>query len=62
MTDDVWISGDKSMFEAGNRHGAVEFERFSDGSFYIGIDGDQKEIFRMTPEQFAAFKTWIMEN
>ena len=58
----VWVSQDRSDFEVTKRGETVEFTKDVNGEFYIGIDGYQLETFRMTAEQFDAFKRWIMEN
>jgi hypothetical protein len=58
----VWASEDKTMFEVTGKGTTVDFEKFADGSFYIGVDGYQRETFRMTTEQFAAFKDWIVNH
>ena len=41
------------------------FEKRSDGTFHVSIEGQSDDRFQcvsLTPEQFAAFKQWVMEN
>ena len=62
VINNVWASDDGAMFEVANKNTTVEFEKFADGEFYIGIDGYQKESIGMSAEQFAIFKNWIMTH
>lgn len=59
---DIRVSKDRSDFNVYRSGVTVEFSKELDGEFYIAIDGYQMESFRMTAEQFAAFKEWIKEN
>lgn len=59
MTANVWISEDKTTFEAAKTNVTFECQKNADGSFYIRVDGYQAETFTMTAEQFAVFKDWI---
>lgn len=59
----VWIEpAHRKDFEVIRRGATIEFCKEKGGEFYIAIDGYQMESFRMTAEQFAAFKEWIKEN
>lgn len=43
----------------------AEFEQMPDGGFHVSVVGQSDERFQsvmLTPEQFAAFKQWVMEN
>ena len=43
----------------------AEFEKMPDGTFHVSIEGQSDDRFQgvtLTPEQFAAFKQWVMEN
>lgn len=62
MTANVWISDDKTMFEAVKTNVTFECQKNEDGSFYIRVDGYQAETFTMTAEQFAAFRDWIASD
>lgn len=62
MTANVWISDNKTMFEAIKTNVTFECKKNENGSFYIRIDGYQAESFTMTAEQFAAFKDWIVRD
>lgn len=62
MTDNVWISDNKTMFEATKTNVTFECKKNADGSFYIRVDGYQAESFMMNAEQFAAFKDWIVSD
>ena len=62
MTANVWISDNKTMFEATKTNVTFECKKNENGSFYIRIDGYQAESFTMTAEQFAAFKDWIAKD
>lgn len=62
MTANVWISNDKTTFEAAKTNVTFECQKNEDGSFYIRVDGYQAETFTMNAEQFAAFKDWIVRD
>jgi hypothetical protein len=53
----VWQCGDD--FEVVDGGSNIEFEIQSDGSFYVVINGHNRETFFMNDDQFAAFKQWI---
>jgi hypothetical protein len=43
----------------------AEFEKMPDGTFHVSVLGQSDDRFQgvtLTPEQFAAFKQWVMEN
>jgi len=56
----------KKYMEVKDEHGELaEFEKMPDGTFYFSIAGQWDDRFQgvsLTPEQFAAFKQWVMEN
>lgn len=58
MTDTVWMSDDKTMFEVTQRNGKIGFDVDARG-FYVRIDGYQVESIQMNNEEFEAFKAWI---
>jgi hypothetical protein len=48
-----------------NGENVAEFEKMTDGGFHVAVANRHGEEFadiNMTPEQFAAFKQWVMEN
>lgn len=59
MTANVWISDDKTTFEAAKTNVTFECQKNKDGSVYVCVDGYYVETFTMTAEQFAAFRDWI---
>jgi len=49
----------------GDGENVAEFEQMPDGGFHVAVANRHGEEFadiNMTPEQFAAFKQWVMEN
>ena len=49
----------------GDGENVAEFEKMADGGFHVAVANRHGEEFadiNMTPEQFAAFKQWVMEN
>lgn len=49
----------------GNGENVAEFEQMPDGGFHVAVANRHGEEFadiNLTPEQFAAFKQWVMEN
>ena len=62
MTDVTGVWKDNTTFEAFNKGENVNFDKGADGAMRVEIDGFNREVFFMTAEQVAAFKTWMMEN
>jgi len=58
---EVWEAG----FD-GDSPTSAEFEVMPDGSFNVAVTnrswGGHFADINLTPEQFAAFKQWVMEN
>lgn len=56
---------DKKMGVREDKGDLAEFEVMPDGSLFVSIEGQSDDRFQcvsLTPEQFAAFKQWVMEN
>ena len=59
MTDTVWMSDDKTIFEVTQRYDKIGFDVDARG-LYVRIDGGyQIESIQMNKEEFEAFKAWI---
>jgi hypothetical protein len=56
----------KKYLEVQEEGNTAEFEVMPDGSFHVAVTnnswGGQFADINMNPEQFAAFKQWVMEN
>jgi hypothetical protein len=60
------MSKKDKYLEAKDEYGDLaEFEVMPDGTFRVSIEGQSDDRFQnvwLTPEQFAAFKQWVMED
>lgn len=52
--------------QGSNADNVAEFSKMPDGGLHVGVSmnswGAQFADINLTPEQFAAFKKWVMEN
>lgn len=52
--------------QGANADNVAEFSKMPDGGLHVGVSmnswGAQFADINLTPEQFAAFKQWVMEN